>query len=431
MAYEFQTIKNITLPTGTSYSLKDAQAQLILAGFADAEGSVKAYIDQMADLAFDVIVLTVLPHPTAPTEEDYDTYKNKIVLIPDEDAEETGAYLEYVIVRTGTVGSYTYAWEPIGTTQVDLSEYLTDVSYTDATHTLSKTKNGTTSAVHQFGALADKSNATGSYTKPTGTGTADVPTYENYNSDLLLVIENEDKEEFVQSVTATKNSSAITASVSGGSVTSGSQASFTQGSDSFTQGEDSFTPASIANGFVTPGSQASFTQGAKASFTQGAKASFTQGAKASLSTSVANETLTINFTPNGDDTFVANGDDTFTPNGNDTFTANTPTAIDTTKFSGGSFTQGTDSFAQGTDSFTANTPTAVTLPTTATIAPDTVVVDVDDSDKAEALIDANLSTDDGSSTSKSVSVTTSISQGSETTEVTVSVGTVSDTVTVA
>ena len=419
MAYQFQTIKNITLPTGTTYSLKDAQAQLILAGFADTEGSVKAYIDQIADLAFDVIVLQTLP--TA-DETAYNTYKNNLVLIPDTEAKETGAYIENVIVRTGTTGAYTYAWEPIGTTQVDLSEYLTDVSYTNDTHTLSKTKNGTTSAVHQFGALADKSSATGSYTKPTGLGSADVPTWENNNSDLLLVIENEDKEEFVQSVTATKNSDAISVSVSGGSVTPGSASSFTQGSDSFTQGEDSFTPASIANGFVTPGSQASFTQGAKASFTQ--------GAKASLSTSVADETLTISFTPNGDDTFVANGDDTFTPNGNDIFTANTPTAIDTTKFSGGSFSQGTDSFSQGTDSFTANTPTAVTLPTTATIPANTVVVDVDDSDKASALIDANLSTDDGSSTSKSVSVTTSISQGSDAT-VSVTVGTTLDDVTVS
>lgn len=48
--------------------------------------------------------------------------------------------------------------------------------------------------------------------------------------------------------------------------------------------------------------------------------------------------------------------------GTDSFTANTPTTIDTTKFSGGSFTRGTfsgGSFTQGTDSFTANTPTVI------------------------------------------------------------------------
>lgn len=43
-------------------------------------------------------------------------------------------------------------------------------------------------------------------------------------------------------------------------------------------------------------------------------------------------------------------------------TANTPTVIDTSKFSGGSFTRGSfsgGSFTQGTDSFTANTPTVI------------------------------------------------------------------------
>lgn len=48
--------------------------------------------------------------------------------------------------------------------------------------------------------------------------------------------------------------------------------------------------------------------------------------------------------------------------GSDSFTANTPTVIDTTKFSGGSFTRGTftgGSFTQGTDNFTTNTPTVI------------------------------------------------------------------------
>ncbi len=48
--------------------------------------------------------------------------------------------------------------------------------------------------------------------------------------------------------------------------------------------------------------------------------------------------------------------------GTDSFTQNTPTVIDTSKFSGGSFTRGSfsgGSFTQGTDSFTANTPTVI------------------------------------------------------------------------
>lgn len=83
----------------------------------------------------------------------------------------------------------------------------------------------------------------------------------------------------------------------------------------------------FSGGEVTAGKAASFTQGAKASFTQGAKASFKQGSKAAMSMNVSEETLSISFTPNGDDTFTPNGNDTFTPNGNDKFTPNTPTVV--------------------------------------------------------------------------------------------------------
>jgi len=65
--------------------------------------------------------------------------------------------------------------------------------------------------------------------------------------------------------------------------------------------------------------------------------------------------------------------------GTDSFTANTPTVIDTSKFNGGSFTQGTDSFTKpthGNDSFTAatmtssaaSTTTSASSPTTLTIS---------------------------------------------------------------
>ena len=50
--------------------------------------------------------------------------------------------------------------------------------------------------------------------------------------------------------------------------------------------------------------------------------------------------------------------------GTDTFIQNKPTTIDTTKFIGGSYTQGTftaPSFTQGTDSFTQNKPTTIDI----------------------------------------------------------------------
>ena len=79
----------------------------------------KAYIDRIADLGFDVVVLSEAP--TA-NESNYNTYKNNIILVKD-GTSETGSYVEYVMVRSGSSGSYTYAVERIGTTSTDLSEY--------------------------------------------------------------------------------------------------------------------------------------------------------------------------------------------------------------------------------------------------------------------------------------------------------------------
>ena len=165
---------------------------------------------------------------------------------------------------------------------------------------------------------------------------------------------------------------------------------------SFTEGE--FTPASLGSGFYTAGTKPSFTEGAftpaafQAGFyTEGTAASFQEGAftPAKLNTgfytagtaatyshtgfdggSLGNETKS-QFAENGILAEMGTGADaetlvltnaskseavtaqgTFTPAsyGTDTFDGGTPTALDLTKFSGGS---------KAADTFTANVPTAV------------------------------------------------------------------------
>lgn len=166
---------------------------------------------------------------------------------------------------------------------------------------------------------------------------AELPSTGNKVGDVRLVREdsgeyiwtNENKWELMDAhivadhthtVTYTTKNSTASASVleTAGSVTAGSDVVFNAGShtdDSFEQGDDEFT--------FDPGSYEA---------------------------------------PSLTDTYVA---PSFTQ-GTDEFTPNVPTTIDTTKFSGGSFVQGTDtfnagstSFTQGTDSFTANTPTVI------------------------------------------------------------------------
>ena len=71
------------------------------------------------------------PVDTLPTLDatSYETYKNCILLCNNGETPETGTYVEWVAVRTGT-STYTYSWEKIGTSATDLSEYAKKGTYT-------------------------------------------------------------------------------------------------------------------------------------------------------------------------------------------------------------------------------------------------------------------------------------------------------------
>lgn len=64
-----------------------------------------------------VVVLAALPEATAAT---YEEYKDAIVLIPKADSQTGNLKDEYVIVQNGSA----YAWEKIGDTEIDLSNYV-------------------------------------------------------------------------------------------------------------------------------------------------------------------------------------------------------------------------------------------------------------------------------------------------------------------
>lgn len=122
------------------YTLKDETLAALVAGFnndvvtaallseisgetADANklatnAAIKNYVDAQVGAInkFDVQVYATLP--TASKDTMY-----ILGLVADEDA-EAGSYIEYITVRSGSEGSYTYAWEKIGSTKADLSGYL-------------------------------------------------------------------------------------------------------------------------------------------------------------------------------------------------------------------------------------------------------------------------------------------------------------------
>lgn len=63
---------------------------------------------------------TVASLPTASADTMY-----KIYLVPSTNSATQNAKDEFITIRSGSEGSYTYAWEQIGSTTVDLSNYVT------------------------------------------------------------------------------------------------------------------------------------------------------------------------------------------------------------------------------------------------------------------------------------------------------------------
>ena len=172
-----------------------------------------------------------------------------------------------------------------------------------------------------LGALAFKDSASGDYT-PAGTNAPSAVTFTGQASAAFVNGFNDD------AVAPSFTEGAFTpAELQSGFYTAGTAPSFSEGA---------FTPAEIQAGFVTPGSAASYSH---SGFSGGSLGTATTGnfntdAEKS-SYDEASETLTLSAASTGA-AVTAQGDFTPAVYGTDTFDGGTPTAIDTTKFSGGS-----------------------------------------------------------------------------------------------
>ena len=185
-------ISKIKLANGTTVTIKDAQgradmttilgghalealgaaawqamaASISDAGIADA-ATVKAYVDSQVGQIhnFDVVIdpagTTAGPSVVASADTMY-----KIYLVPSEDA-AAGGYIEYITIRSGAEGAYTYTWEAIGNTKVSLTGYVPTTT-TIATITLDH--NITVAELQtalKLGAMAYADKASGSTTLQT------------------------------------------------------------------------------------------------------------------------------------------------------------------------------------------------------------------------------------------------------------------------
>ena len=333
MAYNYShtpVLSKIQIGENT-YFLKDADVRAILDTFNQAvvtaeiggmneenklvyAQNIKSYVDQAVAVGLVVKVVQTLPTASAST-------MGKIYMVQQSGGQSGDYYNEYITVQTMEAGQAVYTWELIGDTRIDLSGYVTAVSYSNGT--LSQTKGGQSEAVHTFGDLADADTASGSFTPA---GSVSKPAID---------------------VNPTTDTVAVKATA--GSVTAGTAPSFTEGT---------FTP-----NVPTVVDTTKFSGGSKAADTWSA------GTLPTLAVGTGENAEALIFTPGTlpsytEGAFSAGTLPSYTEGSFDagslpSFTegAFTPAEIQTGFYTAGS------AASKAADTFSAGTPTAVTLPT--------------------------------------------------------------------
>lgn len=161
-------IKQIDVGTISSPDLYDIAAKYIQDGT-----NVKSWQDilDLIEAGFDIVVVNSLPEPSDSTTwaDIYETYHNKIVFVPKSQPSGTDQSDEYVIQRTGTDPNYSYAWEHIGSTDIDLTPYALWGIYASGTPSTNVTNEA-------GGATVNTSNDGKQTASGTATVTIDLPT---------------------------------------------------------------------------------------------------------------------------------------------------------------------------------------------------------------------------------------------------------------
>lgn len=425
-------ISKIKLANGTTVTIKDAQgradmttilgghalaalgaaawqamaASISDAGIADA-ATVKAYVDSQVGKIhnFDVVIDADGTAATGPSVAASADTMYKIYLVPSADA-AAGGYIEYITIRTGEEGAYTYAWEAIGNTKVSLTGY---VPTTTTIATIALDHNITVAELQtalKLGAMAYADKASGSTTiqtidsitmkEVTVAGNAAVTskaadatlTKANYTpagkvtgsaiSDGSIAVTLKDSTTKTEATLSTSEftPAGTIAAKEGGSFSALKTASFGVAENgvqiegtvsapaisltaadktvatgltggkvaSFTEG--AFTPAAIQDGFYTAGKAATWTGADYTAPTMGeaSKAKFaSEGVTAAIDAEDA-ECLTFTTAATSDAVTAQGAFDAGNVNFG-TFNGGSATVIDTTKFSGGS---------KAADTFVAN-----------------------------------------------------------------------------
>lgn len=377
-------ISKIKLANGTTVDIKDAGGRAnvttLLGGHAlEALGAaawkavaanisddglvdasvVKAYVDSQVgqihnfDVVIDAAGTGAGPSVTASADTMY-----KIYLVPSDDA-AAGSYVEYITIRSGEASAYTYAWEAIGNTKMNLSGYVS----TSTTIATIKLDHNITVAELQtalnLGAMAYADKASGSTTLETVDSITMNPVTVAGNATVTFKAADATltKGDFTPAGTVSAPTVSLTSTEKtfATGLTGGKAASFTEGA---------FTPAAFQDGFYTAGAVATwtgkeYTAPTLGNATTGKFAS--EGIVATVGTGKDAETLI--FTAAGTaDAVTAQGEFNAGNVNFGTFDGGKATVIDTTKFSGGSKAKDTFSanVLQTVETGTVNDVTAAT-----------------------------------------------------------------------
>lgn len=377
-------ISKIKLANGTTVDIKDAGGRAnvttLLGGHAlEALGAaawkavaasisgeglvdasvVKAYVDSQVgqihnfDVVIDAAGTGAGPSVTASADTMY-----KIYMVPSDDA-AAGSYVEYITIRSGETAAYTYKWEAIGNTKMNLSGYVS-TGATIATITLDH--NITVAELQTalgLGAMAYADKANGSTT---------LETVDSITMNPVTVAGNAAVTTKAADATLTKGDFTPAGTVSAPTIdltstektfatglTGGKAASFTEGA---------FTPAAFQEGFYTVGSAATWTGKEYVAPTMGNATTgkfASEGIVATVGTGEDSETLIFSVAGTAD-AVTAQGEFNAGTVNFGTFDPGKVTVIDTTKFSGGSKAKDTFSanVLQTVETDTVNNVTAAT-----------------------------------------------------------------------
>ncbi len=371
-------------------AIKDGNKQNGLAVVSD----IKAYVDEMKEIAFDVVKVDAAVVASADAAK-YASYHNSIVLVENQEA-AAGTCIEYVIIKDGEAS---YKWEQIGTTEVNLSGYvlktltiagidlqdnitaaelqnalgLKALAYKDSARGTISTADSVTVNYTPAGTVdvtlaqtAKEVASTGKFT-PAGSITGSAISGGSIEvtlkdaavaSDVSLTKGDYTPAGTISApaITLTKGtakavvtgvtSAGATPSLGAGFYTAGSAASFKSGA---------FTPASLGEGFYTAGRAASYKHSgfSGGSLGDASKASFaTEGIKATVGTEGNDAECLIFSAATTSEAVTEQGQFTAAVYGTDTFDGGSATVINTSKFNGGS---------KAADKFVPNTPAAINV----------------------------------------------------------------------